>query len=264
MHKIIETHCHLDYLKARPLEEILSAATSEGVEKIITIAVEPANLNTVMELAQKYPQIYFTQGIHPHDARLCTSEALQTISVRAKHPKMVAIGEIGLDYYYNNSPQDRQLEVFKQHLELAIQTEKPVVIHSRDADEDMINILKEYSPRMPKKGVVHSFSSGEELARTAIDLGFYLGFNGMVTFKKAENVRNAVKLCPLEKILIETDAPFLTPVPHRGKENEPANLPFILEKIAEIKNFPLEKVAEACYANSHSLFFHSLEGLCEE
>lgn len=255
MYKIIETHCHLDYLKAKPLEKILSEAKGNGIEKIVTISVEPDNFDAVMKLAESHEEIYFTQGIHPHDAKLCTDEALKIVESRAKHEKLVAIGEIGLDYHYNNSPKEKQIEVFKQHLEIAIRTQKPVVIHSRDADDNMIAILKEYGPRMDKKGVVHSFTSGPELAQTAIDQGFYLGFNGIITFKKAENVRDIVKLCPMEKILLETDAPFLTPVPHRGKENAPSNLPFILEKIAEIKELDPKEVEQTCYQNSLNLFF---------
>ncbi|MAX67782.1 MAG: TatD family hydrolase [Bacteriovoracaceae bacterium] len=253
-YKIIETHCHLDYLKAKSLDEILNEAKEQGIEKIITIAVEPDNFDSVFNLAQKYPEVYFSQGIHPHDAKLSTSEALKTIEQRSAERKMVAVGEIGLDYHYDNSPRETQKKVFKQQLEIAIKTKKPVIIHSRDADEDMISILSEYAPKMPYKGVIHSFTSGEELAKKAIELGFYLGFNGIITFKNANNVRDIVSLCPIEKILIETDSPFLTPVPYRGKENAPKNLPYILEKIAEIKNLSPKEVEKNCYENSKKLF----------
>jgi TatD DNase family protein len=219
--KIIETHCHLDYLKKSPLDEILDQSTQSGIEKILTISVEPDNFDTVKELADKYSQVYFTQGIHPHDAKLSTAEALAKIESRVNVDKMLAVGEIGLDYHYDNSPRDKQREVFRAQLDIAIKHDKPVVIHSRDADEDMINILQEKAPLLKRKGVVHSFTSGPELAQTAIDLGFYLGFNGIITFKNAHDVRAIVELCPIEKILTETDAPFLTPVPHRGKENAP-------------------------------------------
>ncbi|MBD66467.1 MAG: hydrolase TatD [Halobacteriovoraceae bacterium] len=253
-YKLLETHCHLDYLKAKSLEDILDDSQKAGVEKFLTIGVEPDNFDAVFELSQKYPKIYFTQGIHPHDAKLATEDAFQVIRKRSSESKMLAVGEIGLDYYYDNSPREKQIEVFKEQLQIAIEVDKPVVIHTRDADEDTIEILSEYAPKMKRKGVIHSFTAGAELAQLAIDLGFYLGFNGIITFKKAENVRDIVRLCPLEKILLETDSPFLTPVPHRGKENNPSYLPHILEKVAEIKNIAPREVEEQCYQNSIDLF----------
>ncbi|MCO4755519.1 MAG: TatD family hydrolase [Bacteriovoracaceae bacterium] len=254
MNKIIETHCHLDYLKGEPLEDILSKSQEAGVEKILTIAVEPDNFDAAYELGQKYEQVYFTQGIHPHDANLFTEEAFQKIKDRAKDPKMLAVGEIGLDYHYDNSPRDIQRDVFRRQMEIAIELDKPVVIHSRDADEDMITMLKELAPRLKRKGVIHSFTSTLELAQTALDLGFYLGFNGIITFKKAVEVREAVALAPIERILTETDSPFLTPVPHRGKENAPYRLPHIVEKIAQIKEMDENKVYSQTYQNAIDLF----------
>lgn len=253
-YRIIETHCHLDYLKDKPLDELLSEATAAGIEKIITIAVEPDNFDKVFELSQKYPQVYFSQGIHPHDAKLSTIEALKIIEHRCTEKKMVAVGEIGLDYHYDNSPRDKQVEVFKAQLEIAIKNNKPVIIHSRDADEDMMKILSEYAPKLERKGVIHSFTSGPELAQKAIDLGFYLGFNGIITFKTAELVRDIVKLTPLDRILLETDSPFLTPVPFRGRENSPKNILYILEKVAEIKNVTNSEVETAAYENAVNLF----------
>lgn len=253
-YKIIETHCHLDYLKQRELAEILQAAKKNGVEKILTIAVEPDNFDAVYNLAQSHDEVFFTQGIHPHDAKLATEQAFRIIEQRANESKMLAVGEIGLDYHYDNSPREKQREVFKKQLEIAIKVNKPVVIHSREADEDTVAILKEYAPKLLKKGVIHSFTAGEQLAKSALDLGFYLGFNGIITFKNAQNVRDIVALTPLNRILIETDAPFLTPAPHRGKENAPEYLPFILEKIAEIKNEKPAVIEQACYQNAIDLF----------
>jgi TatD DNase family protein len=251
---IVETHCHLDYLEKMPLDKILEASGASGVSKIITISVEPDNFDTVKNLSLKYPQVYFTQGIHPHDAVKCTPEALQTIESRCGDDKMVAVGEIGLDYYYNHSPRDTQLQVFEQQLMIAIKKDKPVVIHSRDADEDMMMMLNKYAPKLKRKGVVHSFTSGPELAKCALNNNFYLGFNGIITFKNAQNVRDIVSLCPLEQILVETDSPFLTPVPNRGKENNPSNLPYIIEKIAEIKALSCENVQETTSHNAIQLF----------
>lgn len=254
MYKIIETHCHLDYLKEKPLEELLLEARENGIEKILTIAVEPDNFDAVQKIAHENEMVYYSQGIHPHDAKLATEESFKVIRTRVNDQKMLAVGEIGLDFHYNNSPKEKQIEVFKQQLEIAIESNKPVIIHSRDADEDMITILKEYAPRLQKKGVIHSFTSGIELAKLAISLNFYLGFNGIITFKNAHNVREAVSICPIEQILLETDSPFLTPVPFRGKENSPAKLPYILEKVAEIKGLSPKEVETTCFNNSLKLF----------
>jgi TatD DNase family protein len=251
---MIETHCHLDYLKQAPLAEIIQMSKQAGVDKIITIGVDPDNLDLVFEMAKNHNDIYATQGIHPHDAIKATDADLTKIAQRMGHPKIVAVGEIGLDFYYNHSPKDVQIDLFEKQLEIAILKNKPVVIHSRDADLEMMEILEKYQARMTRKGVVHSFSSGLELAQKAITWGFMLGFNGMVTFKSAENVRAAVELCPLEQILLETDAPFLTPVPHRGKENAPFYLPFIAHKVAEIKQLDQQKVIEITTQNAIKLF----------
>ena len=237
-----------------PLEGIIQQATDNGVEKFITIAVEPDNFDRVKELAEAHKNVFYSQGIHPHDAKLSSPEALAIIRKRTSEKKMVAVGEIGLDYHYDNSPRDKQREVFKEQLEIAIDTNKPVIIHSRDADDDTIEILTQYAPKLSRKGVIHSFTSGPGLAKKAIELGFYLGFNGIITFKNADAVRDIVKLCPIDRLLLETDSPFLTPVPHRGKENAPFHLPHILEKVAEIKSLPTNEVEKTCYQNSMNLF----------
>ncbi len=250
----IETHCHLDYLKAYPLEEIRQKIKEAGITKVVTIGVAPRNLDTVMELADTYPEIYFTQGIHPHDAREMTEVDTQKISTRAAHPKMVAVGEIGLDYHYNNSPQEIQRSVFENQLQLAVDHDLPVVIHTRDADEDTKSILKNFSSSLKRKGVIHSFTSSTELAQFCLNEGFYLGFNGIITFKKAEGVQEVVKITPPERILFETDSPFLTPVPHRGKENGPYFLPFIAQKIAELKGLDVKILSEQAYLNSLNCF----------
>lgn len=252
---LIETHCHLDYLKAYPLEEIREKIKEAGIDKVVTIGVDPGNLDKVLELANTYPEIYFTQGIHPHDAKEATEVEFEKIRSRASHPKMVAVGEIGLDYHYNNSPPEVQRAVFEKQLQFAVDADLPVVIHTRDADEDTRAILKNFSRTLKRKGVVHSFTSSIELARFVLDEGFYIGFNGIITFKKAENVQEVVKVTPVERILFETDSPFLTPVPHRGKENGPYFLPHVVAKIAELKSVDEVKLREQVYKNSTDCFF---------
>lgn len=252
---LIETHCHLDYLKAEPLDEIRKKISEAGISKVITIGVDPENLDKVKALSDSCEEIYFTQGIHPHDAKEATEVEFEKITSRSIAPKMVAVGEIGLDYHYNNSPPEIQRKVFERQLQIAVEHDLPVVIHTRDADEDTKAILKAFSTHLKRKGVVHSFTSSLELAEFVLDEGFYLGFNGIITFKKAENVQKVVKITPIEQILFETDSPFLTPVPHRGKENAPYYLPFVASKIAELKNLDLESLKSQVYQNSLNCFF---------
>lgn len=252
---MIETHCHLDYLKAEPLEEILKKISEAGISKVITIGVDPVNLDKVMELSNSYAQIYFTQGIHPHDAKEATEVEFQKIMDRSKMPKMVAVGEIGLDYHYNNSPPEIQRAAFERQLQIACDQDLPVVIHTREAEEDTKAILKNFSKTLKRKGVVHSFTSSKDLAEFVLSENFYVGFNGIITFKKAENVQEVVKITPPSSILFETDSPFLTPVPHRGKENAPYYLPFVAQKVAELKNLDLEELKTQVLHNSLNCFF---------
>jgi TatD DNase family protein len=252
---LIETHCHLDYLKALPFEELRAKILEAGISKVVTIGVDPENLDKVRELAHTYPEIYYTQGIHPHDAKLGTEVEWTKIRERSRDPKMVAVGEIGLDYHYNNSPPEIQKEAFERQLQIAVDQDLPVVIHTREADEDTKAILKNFSTSLKRKGVIHSFTSSLDLAQFVLDEGFHIGFNGIITFKNAINVQEVVKITPPERILFETDSPFLTPVPHRGKENAPYYLPHIAAKIAELKGLDLETLKTQVFHNSLSCFF---------
>lgn len=252
---IIETHCHLDYLKDKPLEDILADARAVGVERFITIGVSPDNQETVAALADQYDDIWGTQGIHPHDARLFTEEAAAVMQSRLTHTKIVAVGETGLDYFYEHSDRTEQQRVFEIQLQWAVDYNLPVVIHTRDADEDTQAILKNFSGKLKRGGVIHSFTSSLALAEYCIGEGFCLGFNGITTFNKAENVREVAAATPLERILLETDAPFLTPIPFRGRENAPAYLPFIAQTLARVKDVPVEALLEAAYVNSKRVFF---------
>ncbi len=254
-HPIIETHCHLDYLKDRPLEETLAEARRVNIERIITIAVSPGNLGRVRELSQVAPFVYGTQGVHPHDAESYTDAAEAEIREHVVDAKMVAVGEIGLDYFYDNADREVQRQVFRRQLQIACDTDRPVVIHSRDADDDTIAILSEFEHSLTRRGVIHSFTSGPGLARYAINQGWCLGFNGISTFNKAENVRDIIRMTPIEQLLLETDSPFLTPVPYRGRENAPFYIPFVAEKVAEVKALDLDQVLTTTYQNSLRTFF---------
>lgn len=254
-HAIIETHCHLDYLKEVELEEIVKRSQAAGVERIITISVAPGNLDTVLNLTRQHDMIYGTQGVHPHEAEKFTSDTEAQIREQALDPRILAIGEIGLDYFYDHADRKVQQRVFETQLQIASDLDLPVVIHSREADEDTMSILANFENTLKKRGVIHSFTSGPELAQYAIDQGFCLGFNGICTFNKAENVRDIIRMTPLENIILETDAPYLTPVPYRGKENAPFYLPFVAEKVAEVKEVLVDDFLPVAYANSERLFF---------
>lgn len=256
---IIETHFHLDYLKEGSPDEILAKARLYGIERFMTIAVSPDNLEKVIQLTLDHDDVYGTLGIHPHDAELYNPEVeafiRQHLDTTNRSPKLRAVGEIGLDYYYDNADRKIQRDVFERQLQIAVDFELPVVIHTREADDDTQAILANFAPLMKRKGVIHSFTSGLELARFCISQGFNLGINGIVTFNKADNVREVVADTPIEQLLLETDAPFLTPIPYRGKENAPCYLPFIAEKIAEVKGLQTEDVLKQCYENSLNTFF---------
>jgi len=256
---IIETHCHLDYLKDQPLTDILQRSREIGIERTITIAVAPDNLDRVIDLTDSHTDVWGTQGIHPHDASSYNDEVEARIRENLQYSRILAVGEIGLDYYYEHSERKVQQQVFERQLQLAVEQQLPVVIHSRDADEDTQAILSNFVAQMPHKGVIHSFTSGPALAQYCIANGFCLGFNGICTFKQAENVREVIAATPLTQILLETDSPYLTPAPYRGRENAPFYLPFIAEKIAEVKAATVDEVLQQTYQNSLTTFFAKTE-----
>lgn len=254
---IIETHCHLDYLDDSSLATALEQSREVGVEKIITIAVSPDNLDRVLELTRYAPDIWGTQGIHPHEAEHYTSDVDAKIRQGLKDERILAVGEIGLDYYYDHADRAVQRDVFEQQLQIAVDSDLPVVIHTRDADEDTQAILQNFSAKLPRKGVIHSFTSSLALAEFCLGEGFMLGFNGIATFNRADNVREVIAATPLEQALLETDAPYLTPVPYRGRPNAPCYLPFIAEQVAQSMQIGVEELLVQVYRNSQSLFFAS-------
>jgi TatD DNase family protein len=254
-HPIIETHCHLDYLDENELNSTLQKSREAGIERIITIAVAPSNLDTVLALTAAHQDIWGTQGVHPHEAESYTAEVDSIIRERMQQPRLVAVGEIGLDYYYDRADRKVQQQVFEQQLQIAVDTGQPIVVHTRDADEDTRAILQNFSGKLPRRGVIHSFTSGLPLAEFCLEEGFSLGFNGIATFKTAENVHRVVQATPLQQLLLETDAPYLTPVPYRGKPNAHYYLPFIAERIAELKACDVEQLLAQAWHNSMDLFF---------
>ena len=256
---IIETHCHLDYLDQADLEITLAKSRQVGIERIITIAVSAGNLESVMKLATSSANIWGTQGIHPHEAESYTPEVDAIIRRNAVHAKILAVGEIGLDYYYDHADRAVQRSVFEQQLQTAIELDLPVVIHTREADDDTRDILKNCSTSLTRKGVIHSFTSSLALAEFCLAEGFMLGFNGITTFNSADNVRQVVAATPMTQLLLETDAPYLTPVPYRGRPNAPYYLPFIAETLAAIKEVDIEDLLQQAYCNSLDVFFSGIQ-----
>jgi TatD DNase family protein len=255
---IIETHCHLDYLDQANLDATLKKSLEVGVERIITIAVSRDNLLRVLELARSSQCVWGTQGIHPHDAASYSPEVDAIIRAHAADARIVAIGEIGLDYHYDHAERAVQRKAFEQQLQTAVDLDLPVVIHTREADDDTRDILRNYSSALSRKGVIHSFTSSLALAEFCLAEGFMLGFNGITTFNRADNVREVVAATPLQQLVLETDAPYLTPVPYRGKANAPYFLPFIAETVAVIKALDVEELLQHVYHNSMNLFFEGV------
>ncbi|WP_119395733.1 TatD family hydrolase [Salinibius halmophilus] len=253
-HPIIETHCHLDYLEGDELSAVVSAAQAVNVEQLITIAVSPGNLSTVRQIAGQFDNVFCTQGVHPHEAEDYNDDVDSEIRQHLADSKVVAVGEIGLDYFYDHADRKQQQIAFERQLQIACEADLPIVVHARDADDDTQAILRNFSTPLKRKGVIHSFTAGVELAEFCLSEGFHLGFNGIITFNKAENVRDIVRLTPIEQMLVETDSPYLTPVPYRGKPNQPKYVPFVCEKIAEIKGVTVESLLPELYQNSKQVF----------
>lgn len=254
---LVDSHCHLNFPELIDrLDAVFENAFLHDVRCFLTVNTDLNEWETLHAITQKYPFVYCSAGVHPHDAKNYEREDVYNqLTEKLKHPKTIAIGETGLDYYYNNSPHDIQKEIFIAHADAAVTTQKPLIIHTRDADQDTVDILSAYKGRI--KGVFHCFSGDENLAKAALDLGFYISFSGIITFNKSQDLQSIVKIVPLDRLLVETDSPFLTPVPHRGKKNEPAYTHFVAQKVAELKELTLTDIAQQTTKNFHSLFLAS-------
>lgn len=247
----IDMHAHLDRLEHSP-EEALQLAQAQNVQKTITIGTEPNDLALVLSIAEKfYPRVFCTLGVHPHEGVLYTDEAEKFIRDHASRREVVAIGEIGLDYYYEHSPREPQKEAFRRQLQLASELGLPVEIHTRDAEPDTVEILNEFKGKVT--GLIHCFTGTQWLAEKALDLGFNISISGVVTFKNADDLRKTVQFIPLDRIHVETDAPFLAPVPHRGKKNTPAFVVHTADVVANLKSVSLDVLADATTANAFRL-----------
>ncbi len=251
---LVDSHCHLDDKQFdADRDAAIERARAAGVDRMLAIGTGngPPDLESGIRLADAHPFLYATAGVHPHDASKADTAAFARLPRLLQHPKVVAVGEIGLDYHYNLSPPEVQREVFRRQLALALEAGKPVIIHTREAWADTINALRESGVN---RGVFHCFSGGPEEAREALDMGFHLAFGGVITFPKAEGVRQAARETPDDRLLVETDAPYLAPVPHRGKRNEPAFLVDTVRRLAELRGVTPERIAE--------ITTHNFEQLC--
>lgn len=254
--KLIDSHCHLDDKQFDPdRAEVIARAREAGVERMMAIGTGdgPPDLEAALRLARQHDFIYATVGVHPHDAAKATPETFAALEALSRESKVLAIGEIGLDYHYDFSPRDVQHDVFVAQLKLAATAGKPVVIHTREAWEDTLALLREHASGA---GIIHCFSGGPEEARHALDLGFYLSFGGVVTFPKAEALRDAARMAPEDRLLVETDAPYLAPVPKRGKRNEPAFMVETARRLGEVRGVAPERIAEITTANFERLLLN--------
>jgi len=252
---LIDTHCHLDFPElASDRAAVLDRAQQAGVGRMITICTEIEKFPAIRAIAESAGNIFCSVGTHPNHALDERAFSADEIADLAAHEKCVAIGEAGLDYFYDRAPRDLAHRVFRAHIAAARKTGLPLVIHTRDADADMAAILTEEMAIGPFKALLHCFSSSRALAETALELGLYISFSGIVTFKNSHELRDIAKGVPLEKMLVETDAPFLAPMPHRGKTNEPAFVAETARLLAEVKGAPLAEFAAATTANAQRLF----------
>ena len=250
----IDSHAHLempDYDHDR--DEMIKRALDQGIENIVTIGIDKEECEQAIKLSAAYPFIYVALGLHPHNAKKSDNKLFDFIKENARHKKVVALGEMGLDFFKNWSPRNDQIKCFHDQLALARELKLPAIIHDRDAHEETLSILRE-ERAWESGGVIHCFSGDFKMAAACIDMGFFISIPGTITFKNASILQDVVMKVPLESILIETDAPFLAPVPFRGKRNEPAYVRYVAEMIAEIKKVPLETVALVTTINAKRLF----------
>jgi TatD DNase family protein len=248
---LIDSHAHLDFPQFNDdREAVIARARGAGLVAILNVGTGLAPSRAAVALAERHDLIYAAVGVHPHDAKTVTPAVLNGLRVLARHPKVVAIGEIGLDYYRNLSPRPVQRQAFADQLTLATELGLPVVVHSRDAHDDVLTALRGWSG----KGVLHSYSAGPERLDEVLALGFSIGISGPVTFQKANRLRAVAAAVPLDRLLVETDCPYLTPVPYRGRRNEPAYVRYIAEAVARAREAPTEVVAQAAADNTRRLF----------
>ncbi len=253
--RLIDSHCHLDFPDfAAELDAVVARAHAAGVEKMVTISTRVRQGARLVAIAERFPSVYFTIGTHPHQAGEEPEVDAAAIRAFAAHSKCVGLGEAGLDYHYNYAPRDVAQRVFRAQIGLARELGLPLVIHAREADDDVAAILREEMVRGPFKALLHCFTSSRALAKTGLELGLYISFSGVLTFKNSSDLREIARAAPLDRLLVETDAPFLAPVPHRGRRNEPAFVVETARVLADVKGVDEATIAAATRANTLRIF----------
>ena len=250
---LVDSHCHLDFPEFEgELDDVIARADDAGVGYMLTICTRITKFDSILVLAKRFDNMWCSVGVHPHNAGDEPEITAEHLIRMAKDPKVVGFGETGLDFYYDNSPRDKQERSFRVHITAAREAGLPVIVHTRDADADMARVLEDEHRNGPFPGLIHCFSAGHKLAERVLEIGFYISFSGIVTFNKADELRETAKQVPMERILVETDSPYLAPMPMRGKRNEPAFITFTAARIAEIKGLSCAEVA----AQTTDNFFH--------
>lgn len=252
---LVDSHCHLNYKGlAEQQDDVLARARARGVTALLNIATRESEWDDVLAAAEQHADVWASVGIHPHDADHHPDVDTAKLVERAAHPRVIGIGETGLDYYYDKSDRARQQESFRRHIRASQQTGLPVIVHTRDAEADTLALLREEMGRAAFPGVIHCFTASDDFARKALDLGFYISISGIVTFKNAADLQATARWLPQDRLLVETDAPFLAPVPHRGKIGEPAFVADTLAFLAELRGEDRDELASATSQNFYKLF----------
>jgi len=252
---LVDSHCHLDFPEFEAeLPAVVARADAAGVRTCVSISTTLTRFERVREVAEQFPFVYCSVGIHPHEAEKEPLDNEQPLIERALHRKVVGIGETGLDYYYEHSPREAQQNNFRAHIRAARETGLPLIVHTRDAEDDTIAMLREEMGEGAFRGLIHCFTGTEKLARAALDLGFSISASGIMTFKKSDGLRDVLRGIPLDRLLVETDAPYLAPTPHRGKRNEPAFVVHTAEALAALKGVSSDVLARATTDNFLRLF----------
>ena len=252
---LTDSHCHLDFPEFAPeIDAVVARARAAGVGRLITISTRVSRHDAIAAIAERYDDVFFTVGTHPHQAAEEPDVPMERLVALSQHPKCVGIGEAGLDYHYDEVPREMAAAVFRTHIAAARVSGLPLVIHAREADQDVATILRDEMERGPFKAVLHCFTASAELAETGLDLGLSISFSGVVTFKNSDDLRAIARAVPLDRMLVETDAPFLAPVPYRGKRNEPAYVAETARVLADLKGLDPTAFAEATSRNVERLF----------
>lgn len=258
---LVDSHCHLNFPEfAEDMEAVVARAQSEGVGVMQTICTKMHEFPAVLAIAEQFPNVYCSVGVHPHEADKAPLVSVEELRTHAAHPKVIGLGETGLDFYYEHSSRPAQEASFRNHITVARETGLPLIIHTRDADEDTVRILRDEWQKGAFPALIHCFTSSAWLAEQVLELGMYISISGIITFKSAQSLRDTVKDLPLNRLLVETDAPFLAPMPHRGKRNEPAFTAKTAAFLAELKGVAAEEVARQTTENFFTLFSKAKRG----